>query len=62
MLEVEDVEQRQRRLRMFSAFLVAPLHFVCLQNIFLKDWTEKALLQKSTQTFPLILACAGPLP
>ena len=36
MLEVEDVEQRQRRLRMCSAFFVASLHLLCLQKISLK--------------------------
>jgi hypothetical protein len=37
LLEVEDVEQRQRRLRMYSDFLITPLHIFGLQNVFLKD-------------------------
>ena len=37
LLEVEDVEQRQKRLRMYSDFLIAPLHLFGLQKVFLKD-------------------------
>ena len=35
-LEVEDVEQRQRRLRMYRTFLITSLHLLCMQKVPLK--------------------------
>ena len=35
-LEVEDVEQRQRRLRVYPTFLIASLNLLCMQKISLK--------------------------